>query len=81
MIPEENSLILFKFGATKWMNALKDGKESFSCPGHYIQYCQRILGIVSKVICMRVFLPRLKKEDPRIEAMPREAWGRFGNIN
>ncbi len=66
MIPEEDSLILFKFGATKWMKALKDGKVSFSCPGSYINIAKDTGNNEQGDLYEGVFA-RLKKTDPRIE--------------
>jgi hypothetical protein len=66
MIPEENSLILFKFGATKWIKALKDGKVSFACPGQYINIAKNKGNSEQGDLYEGVFA-RLKKTDPRIE--------------
>lgn len=65
MIPEENSLILFKFGATKWMKALKDGKVSFSCPGQYINIAKDKGNSEQGDLYEGVFA-RLKATDQRI---------------
>ncbi|MDR4950377.1 hypothetical protein [Neobacillus cucumis] len=66
MIPEENSLILFKFGLTKWMKELKDGKVSFSCPGQYINIAKEEGNSEQGDFYEGVFA-RLKETDPRIE--------------
>ncbi|MCT1389830.1 hypothetical protein M4D76_16160 [Peribacillus frigoritolerans] len=66
MIPEENSLILFKFGATKWMKSLKDGKVSFSCPGQYINIAKDTGNSEQGDLYEGVFA-RVKETDPRIE--------------
>lgn len=66
MIPEENSLILFKFGTTKWMKALKDGEVSFSCPGKYINIAKDNGNSEQGDLYEGVFA-RLKETDPRIE--------------
>lgn len=66
MIPEENSFMLFKFGATKWMRALKDGKVSFSCPGHYINIAKENGNSEQGDLYEGVFA-RLKERDPRVE--------------
>ncbi|CAM4042446.1 hypothetical protein COLU111180_20645 [Cohnella lubricantis] len=71
MVPEENSLILFKFGATKWMKALKDGKVSFSCPGQYINIAKKTGNSEQGDLYEGVFA-RLKKTDPRIEQCGRK---------
>ncbi len=79
MIPEENSLILFKFGATKWMKALKDGKVNFSCPGQYINIVKNTGNSEQGDLYEGVFA-RLKETDPRIEQCRGKAWGGFGNF-
>jgi hypothetical protein len=66
MIPEENSLILFKFGATKWMKDLKDGKVSFSCPGQYINIAKDTGNSEQGDLYEGVFA-RVKETDPKIE--------------
>lgn len=66
MIPEENALILFKFGVAKWMKALKDGKVSFSCPGQYINIAKDSGNSEQGDLYEGVFA-RLKGTDPRIE--------------
>lgn len=66
MIPEGNSLILFKFGAAKWMKVLKDGKVSFSCPGQYINIAKDAGNSEQGDLYEGVFA-RLKETDPRIE--------------
>jgi hypothetical protein len=66
MISEENSLILFKFGATKWMKALKEGEVSFSCPGKYIKIANETGNSEQGDLYEGVFA-RLKVMDPRIE--------------
>jgi hypothetical protein len=71
MIPEENSLILFKFGATKWMKALKGGKVSFSCPGQYINIANDSGNSEQGDLFEGVFA-RLNVKDPRIEECRRK---------
>ncbi|MBT2736623.1 hypothetical protein [Bacillus sp. ISL-7] len=73
MIPDENSLILFKFGLTKWMKALKEGEVSFSCPGQYINIAEQEGNSEQGDPYEGVFA-RLRETDPRIE----QCRGKYG---
>lgn len=65
MIPEDNSLILFKFGAEKWQTRLKVGELSFSCPGQYVRIAEREGNAEQGDLYEAVFA-RVKRNDPRV---------------
>jgi hypothetical protein len=65
MIPEENALILFKFGEYRWIKKIKDGEISFACPGRYIDIAKRTGNYEQGDIDEGVFA-RLKRGDIRI---------------
>jgi hypothetical protein len=66
MVPEVNSLMLFKFGQYKWIKKIKEGEISFACPGRYIDIAKRTGNSEQGDIDEGIFA-RLKKDDPRIQ--------------
>lgn len=71
MIPNHHSLFLFKFGPYKYINDLKNGEISFSCPGKYIDIAKNIgndtqgdmdEGIFAKLKCGDSRIDRMKKQ-------------------
>ncbi|WP_374722891.1 hypothetical protein [Peribacillus tepidiphilus] len=66
MIPEENALILFKFGENKWIEKIKDGEVSFACLGRYIDIAKKTGNNEQGDIDEGVFA-RLRRGDSRIE--------------
>ncbi|MED4063169.1 hypothetical protein [Priestia megaterium] len=65
MVPEESSLLLFKFSDYKWLKLIKEGNINFSCPGNYIDIAKRTGNNEQGDVDEGVFA-RLKKDDPKI---------------
>lgn len=65
MIPEENSLILFKIGERQWIKKIQEGEISFACLGRYIDIAKKTGNIEQGDPDEGVFA-RLKKGDSRI---------------
>lgn len=66
MSRENTAYMLSKFGETKWMQELKKGKISFSCPGKYIQIAEETGNSEQGDLYEGIFA-RLKKGDLRIK--------------
>ncbi|MDP4551158.1 hypothetical protein Q9251_09690 [Alkalihalobacillus macyae] len=68
MIPNDNAIILFKFGFLKWMDKIRNGTISFSCPGKYIQIAKKTGNDEQGDVNEGVFA-RLRKGDKIIKEM------------
>ncbi|WP_066255577.1 hypothetical protein [Neobacillus drentensis] len=68
MIPNDHAVILFKFGALKWMDKIRQGSISFSCPGKYIQIAKKTGNDEQGDVNEGVFA-RLRKGDKKIKEM------------
>lgn len=68
MIPDDSSIMLFKFGEYRWLNKLKEGEVSFGCPGRYIDIAKKGNNDEQGDIDEGIFA-RLKKGDKKIEEM------------
>lgn len=68
MIPSDYAVILFKFGPIKWMDKIRKGSISFSCPGNYIQIAKTTKNDEQGDLNEGIFA-RLKKDDSRIGEM------------
>jgi hypothetical protein len=68
MLPDNEALILFKFGKYKWMKKIHEGEISFSCPGSYIDIAIKEGNDEQGDINEGIFA-RLKKGNPKIKEM------------
>lgn len=68
MIPNDNTILLFKFGEQRWMDRLAAGEVSFSCPGNFVYQAKRTGNDVQGDLYDGIFA-RLKPNDPRIDRM------------
>lgn len=71
MIPNDDAVLLFKFGEQRWMNRLAAGEISFSCPGKFVYQAKRTGNDVQGDLYDGIFA-RLEKGDPRIQKMKNE---------
>lgn len=68
MIPNENVIILFRFGEQRWIDKNIDGELSFSCAGSFINQAKRTGNTVQGDLYEAVFA-RLLKSDSKIDEM------------
>lgn len=68
MIPNENAILLCKFGEQRWMDRLVGGEISFSCPGNFVYQAKRTGNDVQGDQYDGIFA-RLKPDDPRVDRM------------
>ncbi|WP_312072174.1 hypothetical protein [Anaerotignum propionicum] len=74
MIPNDNAIMLYKFGQKRWMQKILEGELSFSSPGAFIQQAKTTGNYVQGDLTEGVFA-RLLSSDCRVEEMKK----RFGN--
>lgn len=68
MIPNEDALILVRFGEKRWMDRMIQGEVSFSCIGAFIKQAIKTGNNVQGDRFEGVFA-RLRSKDPKIEEM------------
>ncbi|WP_064091545.1 hypothetical protein [Rossellomorea aquimaris] len=68
MIPNDHAVLLFKFGSLKWMEKIRKGSMSFSCPGKYIEIAKKTGNDEQGDVNEGVFA-RLRKGDKKIKEM------------
>lgn len=71
MIDDYSSIMLFKFGKTKFMKQIKNGCLSFGTIGSYIDIARRTGNDEQGDINEAVFA-RIKKDDPRVDKMKKK---------
>lgn len=80
MIPNDNAVLLFKFGERRWMDRLAAGEISFSCPGNFVYQAKRTGNNVQGDLYDGIFA-RLEPNDPRIARMETELGRDLEQIN
>lgn len=71
MIPNDNAVLLCKFGEKRWMERLAAGEISFSCPGNFAFQAKKTGNDVQGDLYDGIFA-RLLPDDPRIRKMKSE---------
>ena len=66
LIPNDHSLMLFKFGEYRYNEMIKQGTLSFSCIGNFIEIAKKTGNVEQGDLDEAVFA-RLKRNDPRIK--------------
>lgn len=71
MIPNDDAVLLCKFGERRWMERLAAGEVSFSCPGKFVYQAKQTSNDVQGDLYDGIFA-RLVPDDPRIDRMKNE---------
>lgn len=68
---KNNAIIIYRFSAKKWMDELREGNFSFSCPGKYIEESMTE-GNDEQGDKFEAVFARLEKGDPRVREMKKK---------